>query len=165
MDVYDTNSHKFVLLSYKLIYTNSHKFVSQEKIESWRVVPTSCPAGYPIASSHPLVVPPSCPAPLIVIAVAVAPSIACRHRGVCRCRAAAAAAASTLLPPRCCVTLCTAAALLTPPRRRPVATTAAAAAAPLFVGWLFRCCPLSNFVIACRHATVDAFIAVVNIFV
>ncbi len=31
MDVYNTNSHKFVLLSYKLVYTNSHKFVSQER--------------------------------------------------------------------------------------------------------------------------------------
>ena len=32
MDLYDTNSHKFVLLSYELVCTNSHKFVSQEKL-------------------------------------------------------------------------------------------------------------------------------------
>jgi hypothetical protein len=62
--------------------------------------------------------------------------------------------------------LCAAAALpLLPSPCQAVATTAAAAAAPPFVGWLLRCCPPSNFVIACRHATVDALIADVNLFV
>jgi hypothetical protein len=28
-----------------------------------------------------------------------------------------------------------------------------------FVGWLLRCCPQSDFVIACRHATIDALVA------
>ena len=36
---------------------------------------------------------------------------------------------------------------------------ATTAAAPPFVGWLLRCCPPSNFVIACRHATINALIA------
>ena len=34
---------------------------------------------------------------------------------------------------------------------------AAAAAAPPFVGWLLCCCPPSDFVIACRHATIIVF--------
>jgi hypothetical protein len=36
---------------------------------------------------------------------------------------------------------------------------AAAAAAPSFVGWLLRCCPPSDFVIACRHASINALVA------
>jgi hypothetical protein len=35
----------------------------------------------------------------------------------------------------------------------------AAAAASSFVGWLLCCCPPSNFVIACRHATINALVA------
>jgi hypothetical protein len=35
----------------------------------------------------------------------------------------------------------------------------AAAAALPFIGWLLRCCPLSDFVIACRHATINALVA------
>ena len=49
-----------------------------------------------------IVVPPSCLALLITVALAVAPSIACLCRSVRRCRAAAAAVASMLLPPCCC---------------------------------------------------------------
>jgi hypothetical protein len=30
---------------------------------------------------------------------------------------------------------------------------------PHFVRWLLRCCPLSDFVIACRHATINALVA------
>jgi hypothetical protein len=82
---------------YILIHINlCHK----KEIESWRY---PCPAGCRIASLRPLVVPPSCPAPSIAIALTIAPYITCRRRAV-RCRraaAAAAAAASALLPPRC----------------------------------------------------------------
>jgi hypothetical protein len=77
----------------------------------------------------------------------------CRHR-----RAAAA------LPPM------SAFALPPPPqlprchRRRaaaklPPTSRCRAAAAPLFVGWLLRCCPPSDFVIACRHATINALVS------
>ena len=90
--------------------------------------------------------------------------------------AAVALCAAAVLPPppqplRCChraaaVALCAAAALpMLLCHRKAAATAAAAAAAPLFVGWLLRCCPSSDFVTACRHATVDAHIAGVNIFV
>ena len=59
--------------------------------------------------------------------------------------------------PRCChraaaAALC-AAAVLPPTSRRRAAATAPAVAPP-FVGWLLRCCPPSDFVIACRHATI-----------
>ena len=40
---------------------------------------TSRPAGCCIASLHPLVVPPSCPAPSIAIAIALALALACYH--------------------------------------------------------------------------------------
>ena len=64
------------------------------------------------------------------------------------------------------VALCAAAALPLPLRRRKAAAAAtAAAAAPSFVCWLLRCCLRSDFVIACRHATVNALIAGVNILV
>jgi hypothetical protein len=55
---------------------------------------TSRSAGCRIASLRPLIVPPSCPAPSITLALALAPSIACRRRAVPRhhsCRQAAAA--------------------------------------------------------------------------
>ena len=58
---------------------------------------TSRPAGCRIASLRPLVVPPSCPAPSIAVALTVAPSIACRRRALRRRRAVVAAAASALL--------------------------------------------------------------------
>ncbi len=44
-------------------------------------------------------------------------------------------------------------------RCRAAATVAATAAAPPFVGWLLHCFPPSDFIIACRHATVDALVA------
>jgi hypothetical protein len=56
-----------------------------------------------------------------------------------RIDAIAAAAAAKLPPTSCC--------------------RAAAAAAPPFLGWLLHCCPPSDFVIACRHATINALIA------
>jgi hypothetical protein len=59
-----------------------------------------------------------------------------------------------------------AAALPSPPRHRQAAVDlalsrcrAAAAAAPPFVSWLLRSCPPSDFVIACRHATINALVA------
>jgi hypothetical protein len=68
-----------------------------------------------------------------------------------RFRAAATAAAAALLPPRC-------------HRRRaaaklPPTSRCRAAAAPPFIGWLLRCCPQSDFIIACRHATINALVA------
>jgi hypothetical protein len=63
------------------------------------------------------------------IALALAPSIACRRHAVRRRRAAAAATP--------------------PPHRRHSAATAATVQP--FVGWLLRCCPPSDFVIAFRH--------------
>ena len=72
-------------------------------------------------------------------------------------------------PPRCChrafaIALCAAATLPSPLHRSEAAAIVAApAAAPPFVGWLLPCCPPSDFVIACRHATVDALIAGGNI--
>ena len=98
------------------------------------------------------------------------------HRRAVRCRRSAAAklpptllcrAAATASPPPSCrrrpLSRCRhrrscrpAAAKLPPPPRR---CQAAAAAAPLFVGWLLRCCPPSDFVIACRHATINALVA------
>ena len=97
---------------------------------------TSRPAGCRIASLRPLVVPPSCPAPSIAIALALAPSIACHRRTVRRHHAATAAAAAAKLPPSS--------------HCRAAATAAAAAAAPPFVGWLLRCCPPSNFVVIAK---------------
>ena len=76
-----------------------------------------------------------------LIALALTPSIACRRRAVRRRQAAAAAA----LPPTSC--------------SRAAATVAAAAAALPFVGWSLRCCPPSDFVIACRHVTINALVA------
>jgi hypothetical protein len=101
---------------YVLIHVNScHK----KEIESWRYLSPSW------LSHYPLVVPPSCPAPSIAVALAVTPSIACRRLALRRCRAAAAAAASTLLPccRRCAVrrrrpAVAAAASTLLPPRCR-----------------------------------------------
>ena len=62
---------------------------------------TSCPASCCIASLCPLVVPPSCPAPSIVVALALAPSIACRRCAVRHRAAAATTAATKLLLPSC----------------------------------------------------------------
>jgi hypothetical protein len=84
----------------------------------------------------------------------------CHHRAVRRRRSAAAklppTSAFALPPPpqlpRCC--RCRRAAAKLPPTSR-----CRAAAAPPFVGWLLRCCPPSNFVIACRHATINALVA------
>ena len=76
------------------------------------------PAGCRIASLCPLVVPPSCHAPLIAIALALAPSIACcRHTVRRRCTATAATAATKLPPPSHCCAAAT-----------PADSTAAAAA-------------------------------------
>ena len=128
----------------------------KKEIDSWRYLSPSW------LSHCPLVVFPSCPASLIAIALAGALSIACRHRAL-RCR-------RRVQPPRCCcaaaVALCATAKLPSPPCRPQAAATAAAAAtAPPFVGWLLHFCPPSDFVIPCRHATVEALIAGVNIFV
>jgi hypothetical protein len=241
---------------------------------------TSRPAGCCIASLHPLIVGPSCPALSIAVALTLAPSTACRRRPVrrrCRCRRQAVAAVALLrcrhrrchrhraavkLPPtsrcraaataadaaaaaapppscqqcravalpqplllprcchraaavsmcaafalwagatvalsrcrhhraaakllptsRCCAAATAAVAMLLPPgcrryavsryRRRvaaklpppsrycaaAIAATAAAAATLPFVGWMLRCCPPPDFVIACRHATVNALVA------
>jgi hypothetical protein len=74
-------------------------------------------------------------------------------------------------PPRCChraaaAALCATAALpLTPHRRQASATAAAAATILPVVGWLLHCCPPTDFVIACHHATINALIDGVNIFV
>jgi hypothetical protein len=67
--------------------------------------------------------------------------------------AAATAAANALLPPRC---RSRRAVAKLPPTLR---CRAAAAAAPPFVGWLLRCCPPCDFVIACHHATINALVA------
>ena len=82
---------------------------------------TSRPADCRIASLRPLVVPPSCPSPSITVALAIAPSIACRRCAVRRRRAAAAAT-----PPPCCRRRRTVA--LPPPSHCRAATTAAATA-------------------------------------
>ena len=88
---------------YVLIHINScHK----KEIESWRNL-------LPSWLLHcPLVVPPSCPAPSIAIALAVAPPIACRRHALHRRHAAANALCATaaLLPP---TRLCQAAATVT----------------------------------------------------
>ena len=94
-----------------------------------------------------------------------------------RCCAAATAASTALLPPHSsrfhAAATAAAAALLLPlcrhrrsaaklpptSRCRAATTAAAATAAPPFVGWLLRCCPPSDFVIACRHATINALVA------
>jgi hypothetical protein len=97
---------------------------------------TSWPTGCCIASLRPLVVPPSCPALLIAVALTLAPSIACcrhpvrRHRCRCCCQAVAAVAllhcrhrscrhrcAAAKLPPtsHCCAAATAAAATLLPP--------------------------------------------------
>jgi hypothetical protein len=77
-------------------------------------------------------------------------------------------AASTALQPSRCAQppqrRRRAVAKLPPTSRCRAATTAAAAAAaaaaaPPFVGWLLRCCTPSDFVIACRHATINALVA------
>jgi len=61
-------------------------------------------------------------------------------------------------PPRCCRRR--AAAKLPPTSRcRAAATAAAAATVPPFIGWFLRFCPSSDFVIACRHAAVNALVA------
>ena len=79
---------------------------------------------------------------------------------ISRCCAVATPAVAVLLPLRCCrhavhcYRHCAAAKM--PP---PLHCCAAAAAMPSFVGWLLRCCLPSDFVIACRHATVDALFA------
>ncbi len=70
----------------------------------------------------------------------------CRHH---RSRRAAAAA----LPPLRCAPPLT---LPPPPCRQQAAATAAPSP---FLGWLLHCCLSSNFVIACRHVTVDALVA------
>ena len=83
----------------------------------------------------------------------------CHPRAVrCHC------SADAKLPP---TLLCRAAATASPPpscRRRPLSRCrhrcrAAAAAAPPFVGWLLGCCLPSDFVIACRHATINDLVA------
>jgi hypothetical protein len=48
---------------------------------------------------------------------------------------------------------------LLPPRFRQPRAVALPPPPPPFVGWLLRCCPLSDFVIACRHATINALVA------
>ncbi len=100
MYLYDTNSHKFVLLSYKLVNTNSHKIhVTRKKLNHGG---TSSPAGCCIASLRPLIVPTSCPAQMTAVALAVALSITCRRCAVRRHCAATTVTASALLPLRCC---------------------------------------------------------------
>ena len=61
----------------------------------------SRPAGCRIASLRPLVVPPSCPAPSITIALTLAPSIVCCRHAVspCHCCAAALPPLPPLPPP------------------------------------------------------------------
>jgi hypothetical protein len=78
----------------------------------------------------------------------------------CRHRFAAAkllpTSAFALPPPLQLPSGCCRAAAALPPTLR---CRAAAAAALPFIGWLLRYCPPSNFVIACRHATINALVA------
>ena len=86
-----------------------------------------------------------------------------------RAAATAADAAATTAPPPSYLTLscCRAAPTATPPPscRRPPAVALPPPPLPLlshcrsFIGWLLRCCPPSDFVIACHHATINALVA------
>ena len=86
-----------------------------------------------------------------------------------RCHAAATTASAAFLPLHCrhravrCRWCCSrrraTAKLPQTLRCSTVATATATATAPLFVGWLLPCCPPSNFVISCHHATVNALVA------
>ena len=152
---------------YILIHINlCHK----KEIESWRY-------HSPSWLSHGLS-PSSCCATLLSCAVDrrhphrclvhCLPLLRCAPLPRC-CRHRSLRAAATALPPlRCappprCRRCCTAAIAAAPlPSCRHCCQ---AAAAPPFVGWLLRCCPPFDFVIACRHVTVGALIANVNIFV
>jgi hypothetical protein len=73
-------------------------------------------------------------------------------------------AAANVRFPRCC-RRAAAAAAPSPSCRRPRAVALPPPplppppSPPLFVGWLLRCCPPSDFVIACRHTTINALVA------
>jgi hypothetical protein len=147
---------------YVLIHINSG---NKKEIESWRYLlpswllhclsPSSHCACHPLVLRHqspwPSPSPRPSPAAVALCAAAVLPPppqpLRCCHRA-----AAVALCATAALPMLLC-------------HRKAAATAAAAAAAPLFVSWLLRCCPPSDFVIACHHVTLNTLIAGVTIFV
>ena len=146
---------------YVLIHINlCHK----KEIESWRYLSPSW-----LSHCHS---PSSCCATLLSCAVdrrcPCCPPVHCLQPSRCvppRCcrRCHSLHAAATALPPLCCALpprcrcRCTAAKLSPPPLPLP----------PLRRSLVGCCvfCPPSDFVIACRHATVNALIAGMNIFV
>ncbi len=80
MDLYDTNSHKFVLLSYKLVYTNSHKLVSQERNWIMEVPLAQLFVALPLSVfllCHPLVLRRWLPSPLL--SPRTSPRCHCHH--------------------------------------------------------------------------------------
>ncbi len=132
MDLCDTNSHKFVLLSYKLVYTNSHKFVSQERNWIMEVPLAQLVVALPLSvlslCHYPLVLRRLLPLPLpsprpspAVVALCTAttlpllpqPARCCHHTAaVALCAAAKLPPPPPPLPPLrrslvgCCVVVC-----------------------------------------------------------